>query len=181
MNKLTFTVDAPSLTEPLLNSISAYDEITVDLVPSERDEYKSINVDNSSGSVKISGVFPPGSEFYNIIVEGPGSEYFKMYDVDGNIVSDASKAFKIVLPLPNIAQPRPSGSSGLNTMQISAIISAVCFILIGGFFISTNIRFNSGSLDYSSLNFTSTQFIILIGVVGSIILGGFILSNIKSK
>ena len=181
MNKLRFTVNAPSLTEPLLNSISAYGEITVDLVPSQRDEYKSINIhnSNSSESMKISGVFPPDSEFSDIIVEGSGSEYFKMYDVDGNIVNDNSKAFKIVLPY--IAQPHLSGSSGLNTIQISGIISAVCFILIGGFFISTNIRFNSGSLDYSSLDFTSTQFIILIGVVGFIMLGGFILSYIKSK
>jgi hypothetical protein len=92
-----------------------------------------------------------------------------MYDIDGNIVTDESEAFTII-----VAAPKQTTSSGLNTIQISIIISAVCFILIGGFFAFTNMKNNSGSM-----GFTSTQLMIISGVVSSILLGGFILSNMK--
>jgi hypothetical protein len=120
--------------------------------------------------MRVDNAFPPESKFSNIKLElsGSGSTFFKkyilkMYDVNDIEVNDESKAFKIVV-----------SKSNLNTIQISAIISAVCFVLIGGFFAFTNMKNNSGLL-----GFTSTQLMIIGGVVGSILLGGFILSNMK--
>jgi len=115
LNSLTYTVSAPSLSKPSNNSITdVTGEIKVDLstpvvINPEINDIR-IYIDNVDHAI-VTGKFPPNSKFSNIKVTGPNSNNYKLYDVNNNIVSDPSLAFKIVVPSTNLKNLKPTQSS----------------------------------------------------------------------